>query len=190
MIVSPIMGQEQKESKSINYKRPIFGLNVDMGYSYNIFSRSGFNVGISPEFYVGIKHKVYFYLQFSLGYQYYTYRDPEDLFLIMPAVSTFYFGAYIGMGGYIREANDYDPWSIIMNGAVGGSLLFRPIEKGYGYNGTSTELYGEGAVAYLDILFRKHINEDYAIQFGPALLVNFMIPSITVDVIFKLGLAF
>ena len=190
ILVSPLMAQEKSEQRSIDYKRPVFGLNFNIGYSYNLLSYSGLNVGISPEFYLGAKHKVYFYLQLPLGYQYYSHKSDEGALFIQPAPSIFYFGALIGLGGYILEADRNNPLSIVMNGAFGGHLLFGPTEAGQGYNGTSTALGGAGVIAYLDLLFRYHINEIYAVQFGPALIVNFMIPSITVDLSFKVGLAF
>ena len=189
IIASPIIGQE-KEVRREYYKRPIFGLNFNIGYSYNLLSYSGLNVGISPEFYLGTKRKIYFYLQLPLGYQYYSHKSDEGALFIQPAPSMFYFGALIGLGGYILEADRSNQLSIIMNGAFGGHLLFGPTEAGQGYNGTSTALGGAGVMAYLDLLFRYHQNEIYAIQFGPALIVNFMIPSITVDLSFRVGLAF
>ena len=189
LFTSPLMAQE-KEARRYYYKRPVFGLNFNIGYSYNLLSYSGLNVGISPEFYLGDKRKIYFYLQVPLGYQYYSHKSDEGALFIQPAPSLFYFGVLIGLGGYILEADRSNSLSIVMNGAFGGHLLFGPTEAGQGYNGTSTALGGAGVIAYLDSLFRYHINEIYAVQFGPALIVNFMIPSITVDISFKVGLAF
>ncbi|MGL4389046.1 MAG: hypothetical protein ACRCTJ_06620 [Brevinema sp.] len=189
MLASPLMAQENRK-ELIEYKRPVFGLNFDLGYAFNGLSFSALTTGISTDFYLGNKHKVYFFLQFNLGYQYYSNFPAGDYFLLTPAISTFYFGAYIGMGGYIFEANQNNPWSIIMNGGVGGALLFRKVALGDGYNNTSIGLGGEGVGVYLDLLARYHVNNNYAVQFGPAMNFTFMFPSPTVEVTFKVGFAF
>jgi len=181
MIVNPLMGQEKIEKRSIEYKRPVFGLNLNLGISYIMPQYIGLNVEITPEFYIGKENKVYFYLQLPLQFQgFYTYNK-------IP--SFFGFGLLLGMGGYILEADNSNRWSLIMNGAVGGIFLFRNIQLGQGYNGTSTELSGEGIVMYLDFLARYHLDDNYAIQFGPALdIVWPIIPKI--NLAFKVGLAF
>lgn len=185
MIVSPLIGQEkiEKESarRSIHYKRPVFGLNLDLGMSYVVPSYIGLNAGITPEFYIGKKSNVYFYLQLPLQFQgFYTYSKIPSFFGL---------GVLLGMGGYILEANNSNPWSFIMNGAVGGMFLFRNTQLGQGYNGTSTELSGEGIVMYLEFLTRYHMNDTYAVQFGPVLDVVWpIIPKLNIS--FKVGLAF
>lgn len=191
LISGPLRAQEKQiKYKYLEYKRPVFGLNVDIGYSYNLFSRSGLSTGIAPEFYLGKKHKVYFYLQFSLGYQYYPYISYDHAIILTPAFSSFYFGTYIGLGGYILEASNGDPWSVVMNGAVGGQFLFTPVQHGTGYNATSIGLGGEGISFYLDFILRKHISRQYAVQFGPFIVANLMFPSMTIDINFKVGLVF
>ncbi len=43
LLTNPVFGQEQEKiaDKVTEYKRPVFGLNYELGYSYNLFSKSG-----------------------------------------------------------------------------------------------------------------------------------------------------
>ena len=181
MIVSPLMAQEKADKRSIDYKRPVFGLNFELGYSIIPTAYSGLVTGIVPEFYIGKNNKVYFYLQLPLQFQgLYTYNQVSNLFGL---------GMLLGVGGYILEADNSNRWSLIMNGAIGGKFLFGPAGVGQGYNGTSTILSGEGIVLYLDFLARYHITSLYSVQFGPTLTVVFpIIPKMNIT--FKVGLAF
>ena len=180
LFTSPLMAQE-KEARRDYYKRPVFGLNFELGYSIIPTAYSGLATGLVPEFYIGKNNKVYFYLQLPLQFQgLYTYNQISNLFGL---------GMLLGMGGYILEADNSNRWSLIMNGAIGGKFLFGPTEAGQGYNGTSTILSGEGVVLYLDFLARYHITNLYSVQFGPTLTVVFpIIPKMNIT--FKVGLAF
>ena len=172
MIVSPLMGQEKADKRSVDYKRPVFGLNFGIGggfySSFNLYLHDLPNndlylsTSIVPEFYLGENHKVYFYMQLPL----YGYLFPNTSIL-----NQLGFGVLIGIGGYIKEADKYDPWSVVMNGAFGPAMSY-----GYRhYHSLTSESVAIYTSAYLSLDARYHINNSYAIQFGINTVFNFAI---------------
>jgi len=166
MIVSPLIGQENTEKetkKGIDYKRPVFGLNFGIGggrvadvLSGGIFTQSRettaggmISLSFAPEFYVGKQRKVYFYTRLPLyGYIFPTISQLDQIEL----------GVLIGMGGYIKEADKYNPWSVVVNGALGPAMAYR-----FNYNNSPWTGY---ASFYLSLDIRYHTQSNYAIQFG------------------------
>ncbi|MGL4366746.1 MAG: hypothetical protein ACRCTQ_00465 [Brevinemataceae bacterium] len=166
MTVSPLIGQENTEKetkKGIDYKRPVFGLNIGIGggglvdvlsggiFIQNRETKAGGMISLSfvPEFYAGKQRKVYFYTRLPLyGYIFPTILQLDQIEL----------GVLIGMGGYIKEADKYNPWSVVMNGALGPAMAYR-------FNYSSIPWTGYASL-YLSLDIRYHTKSNYAVQFG------------------------